>query len=78
VVAREECQPRRIRRVRNRRGPQRESEGFIVPLEVPGQHNPHRGKGPYFAHATEARKMRGLPSANNPGEHQDAAEEALP
>ena len=45
---------------RNRRGPYRESEGSIVPFEVLGQHNPHRGKGPCFVHATEARKMRGL------------------
>ena len=30
----------------------RDSEGFIVPFECLGQHNPARGKGPYFVHAT--------------------------
>ena len=33
--------------------PDRESEGFIVPIEAAGQHNPGRGKGPCFVHATE-------------------------
>jgi len=37
------------------------SEGFIVPLEAEGQHNPCRGKGPCFVHATEGRRIRGLP-----------------
>ena len=46
---------------RNHRGPHRESEGFIVPFEIPGQHNPYRGKGPCFVHATEEWRMRGLP-----------------
>ena len=30
----------------------RDSEGRIVPIEGLGQHNPTRGKGPYFVHAT--------------------------
>ena len=34
----------RIRK-RKRNGPERESEGFIVPFEIEGQHNPGRGKG---------------------------------
>lgn len=37
------------------------SEGFIRPLEAEGQHNPRRGKGPCFVHATEGRRIRGLP-----------------
>ena len=37
--------PLRIRQ-RNRSGPGWESEGFIVPFESAGQHNPGRGKGP--------------------------------
>ena len=48
-------QPARIRK-RNRVGPYRESEGFIVPLEGMGQHNPARGKGPCFVHATKERR----------------------
>ena len=52
--------PMRIRK-RNRRGLERESEGFIVPLEIKGQHNPGQGKGPYFVHATKGRRIRGLP-----------------
>jgi len=39
----------------------RESEGFIVPFEGLGQHNPARGKGPYFVHATDELKVRRLP-----------------
>jgi len=46
----------RIRK-RKRRGLYRESEGFIVPLEDKGQHNPVRGKGPCFVHATGERRM---------------------
>jgi len=46
---------------RKRNGPERESEGFIVPIEIAGQHNPGRGKGPCFVHATEERRIRGLP-----------------
>ncbi len=53
-------QPMRIRK-RNRSGLERESEGFIVPLEIKGQHNPDQGKGPYFVHATKGRRIRGLP-----------------
>ena len=52
IVKFEEYQPARIRQ-RNRGGLYRESEGFIVPFEGKGQHNPARGKGPYFVHATE-------------------------
>lgn len=52
--------PLRIRK-RKRSGPRRESEGFIVPFESEGQHNPGRGKGPCFVHATEERRIRGLP-----------------
>ena len=52
--------PVRIRK-RKRGGPRRESEGFIVPLETEGQHNHGRGKGPCFVHATEGRRIRGLP-----------------
>jgi len=49
----------RIRR-RSRSGRLRESEGFIVPFEGLGQHNPARGKGPCFVRVTEAWRMRGL------------------
>ena len=52
--------PMRIRK-RNRKGPERESEGFIVPIEIKGQHNPGQGKEPYFVHATKGRRIRGLP-----------------
>jgi hypothetical protein len=55
----EEHQPVRIRK-RNRSGPYRESEGSIVPFEGAGQHNPARGKGPCFVHATKEWRMRGL------------------
>ena len=50
----------RIRK-RKRSGPERESEGFTVPLAVQGQHNPGRGKGLCFVRATEGRRIRGLP-----------------
>ena len=50
----------RIRK-RKRTGPERESEGFNVPLEIEGQHNPGRGKEPCFVRATEGRRIRGLP-----------------
>ena len=50
----------RIRK-RKRSGPRRESEGFIVPFESEGQHNPGRGKEPCFVRATEGRRIRGLP-----------------
>ena len=53
-------QPLRIRQ-RKRSGPRWESEGFIVPFEFEGQHNPGRGKGPYFVHATKERRISGLP-----------------
>ena len=45
---------------RNRTGPQRESEGFVVPFEGAGEQNPARGKGPCFVEATEAWRMRRL------------------
>jgi len=45
---------------RSRGGPWWESEGFIVPFEGLGQHNPTRGKGPCFVRATEVWWMRGL------------------
>ena len=50
----------RIRR-RKRSGPERELEGFIVPIAVQEQHKPGRGKGPCFVRATEGRRIRGLP-----------------
>lgn len=31
-----------------------------VPFEVEGQQNPDRGKVPYFVHATNERRVRGL------------------
>jgi len=52
--------PMRIRK-RKRLGPNWESEGFIRPIEAKGQHNPRRGKEPCFVHATEGRRIRGLP-----------------
>ena len=52
--------PLRIRK-RKRSGLERESEGFIVPFETEGQHNPGRGKEPCFVRATEGRRIRGLP-----------------
>jgi len=52
--------PLRIRK-RKRSGCRRESEGFIVPFESEGQHNPRRGKEPCFVHATEEQRIRGLP-----------------
>ena len=73
----EEHQLARIRR-RSRAGPNRESEGSIVPLEGMGQHNPVQGKGPCFVHATKERRRGDCHRANNPGNNQDAAEEALP
>ena len=48
-------------RQRKRSGPGRESEGFIVPFEIEGQHNPGLGKEPCFVRATEERRIRGLP-----------------
>lgn len=57
----QDCRPVCIRQSRNRSGLLRESEGFIVPSEGLGQHNPARGKGPCFVQATEERRIRGLP-----------------
>jgi hypothetical protein len=45
---------------RSRVGSGWESEGFIVPFEGLGQHNPARGKGPCFVRATDGWRMRGL------------------
>lgn len=42
-----------------------ESERFIVPFEAKGQHNPGRGKEPYFVHATNERRIRRLRDAIN-------------
>jgi hypothetical protein len=39
-------------RQRKRSDRRRESEGFIVLFKSAGQHNPGRGKGPYFVRAT--------------------------
>ncbi len=50
----------RIRK-RKRSSLSRKSEGSIEPSEAEGQHNPGRGKGPYFVHATKERRIRGLP-----------------
>ncbi len=41
-------------------GLSRDSEGFIVPFEDQGQHNPIRGKGSYFVHATNEWRIRRL------------------
>ncbi len=59
MVIQEEYQPVRIRR-RNHTGLYRESEGFIVPFEDKGEHNPVRGKGPCFVNATKEWRRRGL------------------
>ncbi len=59
MVIQEEYQPVCIRK-RNHAGLYRESEGFIVPLEDKGQHNPVRGKGPCFVNATKEWRRRGL------------------
>jgi hypothetical protein len=56
MVTSEEHQLPCIRK-RNHVGLYRESEGFIVPLEGEGQHNPAQGKEPYFVHATNEWKM---------------------
>jgi hypothetical protein len=45
---------------RSRNGPYWESEGFKVPFEGTGQHNPARGKGPCFAQAFEAVEDEGI------------------
>ena len=38
------------------RAAERQSEGVVVPLEDAGQHNPVRGKGPYFIDAVVAER----------------------
>ena len=58
MVHRKEKKPERIRRCRNRFGLLWKSEGRIVPFENKGQHNPVRGKGPCFIHATDERRVR--------------------
>ena len=47
-------------RKRNHTGLYWKSEGFIVPTEDKGQHNPVQGKGPYFVNASEEQMMRRL------------------
>ena len=44
-----------------------ESEGFIVPIEAEGQHNPGQEKGPYFVYVTNERRIRRLQYATNSG-----------
>ena len=58
-MMREGYQPLGIRR-RSHKGLYWESEGFKVPFEGMGQHNPVRGKGPCFVQATKEWGMRGL------------------
>jgi len=53
--------------IRNSMGLYWESEGFIVPIEAEGQHNPGQGKGPYFVHVTNERRIRRLQYATNSG-----------
>jgi hypothetical protein len=43
------------------RGPDRKSERPMVPLGSAGQHNPRRGTGPYFHHASYGAPPGGLP-----------------
>ncbi len=72
-----EHQLSRIRK-RNRDGLLRESEGFIVPFEDMGQHNPVLGKEPCFVHATKERRVLEIAvRLLTPLCHQDATEEAL-
>ncbi len=61
----------RIRK-RNRSGLERESEGFIVPLEI-------KGLGPYFVVCTnkERRGSGGCHVASHPGKEKDATEEVV-
>jgi len=73
----EEHQPERIRQ-RNRNGRHRESEGLEVLFEGMGQHNPTRGKGPCFVHATKGRRVMEIAERlSTPQYREDAAEEAL-
>ena len=73
----EEYQPVCIRQ-RKRGGLYRESEGFILPFEGKGQHNPAQGKEPCFVHATkEWRVMEIAERLSTPQYHQDTTEEAL-
>ena len=65
-------------RQRNRNGRHRESEGFIVPVEGLGQHNPARGKGPCCVHATKERRVMEIAERlSTPQYRQDATEGAL-
>src|SRR5512139_1595400 len=47
-------------RKRKHTRPHWESEGFIVPREDTGQHNPVRGKGPCFVQVTKEWRMAGI------------------
>jgi len=77
-------QPLHIRK-RNRSGLRRESQGFIVPIEIAGQHNPGRGKGPYPVQGRDSTLFTQPKSggsgdchvANHTDDDQDATEEAL-
>ena len=63
---------------RSRGGPWWESEGSIVPFEGLGQHNPARGKGPCFVHATKERRVMEIAERlSTPQYRQDATEGAL-
>ena len=61
---------------RNRQGPSWESEGCIVPLEGRGQHNLARGKGPYFVHAFNEWRIRGLPWRTKSGVQRKGVKES--
>ena len=68
-------------RQRNPTGLYWKSEGFIVPIEEQGQHNPFRGKGPYFVNAFELVEVllaRDCRDANNSRKkEQETNDEAL-
>lgn len=56
-------------------GGQRKSDGVVVPLGGSGQHNPVRGKGPDFDHASDAgtrKGMAGTARSNSPRRAQPA------
>jgi RNA-directed DNA polymerase len=53
-------------------GAKRESEGVVVP-PTGGQHNPSSGKGPYFGHAGQTGKRKGMAARPNyPGGRESA------
>ena len=63
---------------RSRGGLWWESEGSIVPVEGLGQHNPARGKGLCFVHATKGRRVMEIAERlTTPRYRQDATEGAL-